>query len=106
MKQRVRTVEITEVGFVVNLDGETTHFVWEEIERLSAFKYDRLTTDEICLNIQSENVDAIATEEFIGWRELVNAIHERFPEIDKNWEGFIAQPPFATNHMVLYDAKN
>lgn len=102
-KQRIGTVDLTEDGFVINYNGEITQFEWSEIDKLVAFKFDILTIDEICLSIHAGNKVAITTEDFKGWRNFMNQLLKKFPEIDKNWEGIIAKPAFERNETELYN---
>ena len=102
-KKRIEKIELTENGFQVNYDEEITQFQWSEIEKLTGFKVDRFTTDDICLKIESNNKTAFATEEFQGWRNFMNKMLNEFPQIDKNWEGIIAKPAFERNETELYN---
>ena len=101
-KKRYEKIEVTENGFKVIYDDEITQFKWSEIIKLTGFKIDRLTTDGICLKIESENKTSLVTEEFEGWRSFMNELLNRFPQIDKNWEGIIARPAFERNETELY----
>jgi hypothetical protein len=102
-KKRIEKVELTENGFLVNLDDEITQFQWSEIEKLTGFKVDRLTIDDICLKIESNKKTAFTTEEFEGWRNFMNRLLNEFPQIDKNWEGIIAKPAFERKETELYN---
>ena len=102
-KKRIETVELTENGFVINYNEVVTEFEWNEIDELIGFKFDRFTVDEICLKIKAESKIAITTEDFIGWRNFMNELLKKFPEIDEHWEGIIAQPPFKKNETELYN---
>jgi len=101
-KKRIGKIELTENGFQVNYDEEITQFQWSEIEKLTGFKVDRLTTDDICLKIESNNKTSYATKEFEGWRIFMNKLLIEFPQIDKNWEGNIAKPAFERKETELY----
>ncbi|MCH2197353.1 MAG: DUF2199 domain-containing protein [Flavobacteriales bacterium] len=101
-KTQIETVELTDNGFVINHNGLVTHFDWSEITCLTGFKIDRLTFDEICLKIEAQSKFAILTESFSGWRFFVNALMSELPEIEENWEGIIAQPPFERNETILF----
>jgi len=70
---------------------------------LTGFKADRLTTDDICLKIESNHKISFATEEFEGWRIFMNKLFIEFPQINKKWEGIIATPAFARKEMELYN---
>lgn len=102
-KKQKGKIELIANGFQVNYDEEITQFQWSEIEKLTGFKADRLTTDDICLKIESNNRTAFAMEEFEGWRNFMNRLLKEFPQIDKNWEGIIATPAFERKEMELYN---
>jgi hypothetical protein len=101
-KKRIERIELTENGFNVNYDEEITQFQWSEIEKLTGFKVDRITVDDICLKIESNNKSAIVTEEFQGWRDFMNKMLIEFPQIEKNWEGIIAKPAFERKETEIY----
>ena len=102
-KKRIEKIELTEKGFQVIYDEEITQFKRLEIEILTGFKVDRLTIDDICLKIESNNKTAYATEEFEGWRNFMNRLLNEFPQIEKNWEGIIAKPAFERKETELYN---
>jgi|SRR5690606_3194933 len=102
-KKRIEKIELTENGFQVNYDKEITQFQWSEIEKLTGFKIDQLTTDDICLKIESINKISYVSEEFEGWRNFITELLNIFSEIDKNWEGIIANPAFERNETELYN---
>jgi len=102
-KKRIEKIELTENGFQINYDEEITKFNWSEIDKLTGFKVDRFTIDDICLKIESNNKTAYATEEFQGWRNFMNKMLIEFPQIDKYWEGTIAKPAFERNETELYN---
>jgi hypothetical protein len=102
-KQIIEKVKLTEFGFRIVLDKEVNEFEWTEIEKLTGFKVDRFTIDDICLKIESNNKISYATEEFEGWRSFMNKLLNEFPEIDKNWEEIIANPTFERKETELYN---
>ena len=102
-KNRIEKIDLIENGFQVNYDEEITQFQWSEIEKLTGFKVDRFTTDDICLKIESKSKISYATEEFEGWRIFMNKMLTEFPKIDKNWEGIIAKPAFERKETELYN---
>lgn len=101
----MKKIELTENGFQVNYGGEISNFEWTEIKKLTGFKMDRITTDDICLKIESDNKTTYVSEEFEDWRKFINKLQNKFPQIDKNWEGNIATPAFERNETELYDRK-
>jgi hypothetical protein len=104
--KKTQKIELTENGFQIIYNKDFIQFEWKEIQRLTGFKIDKLTIDDICLKIESENNIFSVTEEFVGWRLFINQILIEFPEIDKNWEGKVALPPFERKETELYKRKN
>lgn len=102
-KKRIEKIGLTENGFQVNTDEEITQFQWSEIEKLTGFKLDRLTTDDICLKIESNSKTSFVTEEFEGWRIFINKMLMEFPKIDKNQEEIIAKPAFERKETEIYN---
>jgi hypothetical protein len=102
-KKRIEKIELTVNGFRVNYDEEITQFQWSEIKKMTGFKVDRLTVDDICLKIEGNDRISIVTEEFEGWRIFINKLLNQFPQIDKNWEGIITKPPFERKETELYN---
>tara|TARA_R110002049_G_scaffold145662_2_gene308124 strand:+ start:304 stop:648 length:345 start_codon:yes stop_codon:yes gene_type:complete len=102
-KKQVEKIELTENGFQVNYDGEITEFQWSEIEKLTGFKVERITTDDICLKIESDNKISFATKEFEGWRIFMTGLLDKFPEIHENWKSVIAIPAFERKETELYN---
>ena len=102
-KKRVEKIELTENGFQVNYDEKITHFQWLEIEKLTGFKVDRITIDDICLKIESKNKTAYVTEEFEGWRNFMNRLLIEFPTINKTWEMKIAVLAFERKETELFN---
>ncbi|WP_445456444.1 hypothetical protein [Flavobacterium sp. HNIBRBA15423] len=102
-KKRIEKIELTENGFEINYDEEITKFNWSEIDKLTGFKVDRFTIDDICLKIESNNKVAYVTEEFQGWRNFINKMLTEFPQIDKNLEEIIAKSAFERNETESYN---
>lgn len=96
-------IELTEEGFIVYYNEEITEFQWSKIEKLTGFKDDRFTVDDISIKIESDNRTSFASEEFEGWRNFMNKMLDEFPQIDKNWEGIIAKPAFERNETELFN---
>ncbi|QIE58651.1 hypothetical protein G5B37_03465 [Rasiella rasia] len=99
----IEKVELINDGFKVIINEDIIQFKWSEIEKLTGFKVDRLTVDDICLKIETNNKTAFATEEFEGWRNFIDRVLIEFPLIDKNWEEIIAKPAFERNESELYN---
>jgi hypothetical protein len=49
MKQIIDKIEVSESGFRIVFNGEVTEFEWSEIKKLTGFKVDRFTFDDISL---------------------------------------------------------
>ena len=102
-KKRIEKVELTENGFLVNFDEEITQFKWSEIEKLTGFLFGQITYDDVCLRIESENKTSIISEEFEGWRNFMNELYKRIPELNEEWERIMYNTPFERKETELYN---
>lgn len=102
-KNKIEKVELIDFGFRITFNEIISEIKWEEINKLVGFKIDRITTDDICLKIESHKIVSFVTEEFLGWSEFVTELLKHFPEINKNWEGIIAKTAFERNETQLYN---
>ena len=76
-----------------------------DIEQVTFFKRDELTTDLICCEITVSPDKGGKTwllhEEVPGWNDLV-ALLERLPGFNRDWFGTVVQPAFAENRTVVF----
>lgn len=94
--------EYSSTGFSILLNEETKKVAWLEVERLEVYKIDLLTFDEVCLDIVLSTTVIRITEKTDGWNTFIQKLQAQFPGIEKDWYSKIIQPPFQTNHSVLY----
>lgn len=96
-----------DTGFNLTEHKGVTHYKWSDIETIFAFKEDRFTTDEICLDIFFNNKVSIRlTESTPGWYQFNNRLRKVILTVSENWDTEIVQPPFATNMTLLFDKDN
>jgi len=112
-KQRWHRLEVDPGKFVYQEDGFTypfndgvTKIKWTDIERISAYKADRFTYDEICMEITSGGLTWTLNEDTPGWYQLLKRLADVFPSIPKEWDWDIVQPAFATNYIILYERED
>lgn len=79
---------------------------WAEIERLEGYKRDRMTVDDICMDVTWDGWKATFSEEMPGWKELQKEIRKIFPEVPADWERSILRTPFATTYTILYERED
>ncbi len=79
---------------------------WADVERITGYKMDLMTTDEICMEIFSGDWKYSFSESTPGWYQLLVKLKIVFPSIPDNWDGKIMLPPFATNFTVLYERED
>ncbi len=89
-------------GFTIKLKESFERILWNEIEKLVAYKMDLGTIDEICLDVVYGEYQITITEETPGWYQFVEKTKEIFPFIAKNWDSTIVYPAFATNLTIIY----
>ncbi|MFT4522747.1 MAG: hypothetical protein ACI8SE_001971 [Bacteroidia bacterium] len=102
---KIERIVLIEDGFTVISSAGNAHIKWYEINKLTGFKMDRFTVDDICLEVESTNYTTVLTEEYEGWGVFMEQLLNNFPEVDKNWEGIIMQPPFKRNESILFEKK-
>jgi len=98
--------EYGEDGFSYPYKDGPEKIKWTEIERIVAYKEDRITFDEMCLDLFWKGQKWTITEETPGWYQFLKRLVTAFPTIPDNWDGQIAQPPFATSFTVLYERQD
>ena len=91
------TVMLTETGFAV---GDAA-MDWTAIKRISAFKFDAVTMDDVYFEIQKDGQFIRLWGEQAGFQSFVIELESRFPDI-AGWRQRILSPPFAENFTVLY----
>ena len=92
-----------EDGFVYPFRSGRAKIKWTEIERLEGYKRDRMTVDDICMDVTWNGWKATFSEEMPGWKELQKKVSEIFPDVTADWERKIMRTPFATTYTILYD---
>lgn len=90
-------------GFTITYEDFRKHLRWDEITQINVYKVDKLTVDEISMDIVYGDVYFSLNEELPGWYQFVLKTKEIFPTIPKDWDTAIIQPPFATNFRTIYE---
>ena len=91
-------IELHGSGFSVG----SANVTWSDVSEISAYKLDRLTTDEAILEFGFGFGERIAvSEEQPGFGALEAAITSEFPAT-ATWRNLVLQPAFARNYTVLY----
>jgi hypothetical protein len=76
---------------------------WTDIRRIRTFKLDCLTTDLVCLTLESQaGACFVIHEEHEQWAEIVRAVQTRVGGFEPDWFEQVAFPAFATNERVLF----
>ena len=79
---------------------------WLEVRRITAYKLDRFTVDEIRVDFElQDGVTRVITEECSGFEGLMLELVRRFPTAS-GWHGRVAQPAFAPSVSVLFEREN
>lgn len=76
---------------------------WSEVKRITAYKIDHLTVDEIRVDFAlQDDITRIITEECAGFDALMLELVRRFPSVS-GWHGRVVQPAFASCVSILYE---
>ena len=85
-------------------DGSRSLVQWSSVLSVVTWKYDKFTIDEIVLAFEVAERPGelhVVSEDWQGFRDLFAPIEREFG-ISPDWYGEVMQPPFATNHRVLF----
>lgn len=95
-----------ENGFDIRLKDEATSVDWNDIDTIFAYKADLMTYDQLVMEVILKNAFSFRiTEETEGWYQFIKKIKEVFPAVKQDFEMDLMFPAFATNLMIVYDAK-
>ena len=95
-----------EFGFELFVDEKLTKINWDEINKLTAYKIDLITIDEISLFVEAENGKQFEINESLkGWNRFNQKLVEKFPSINKTWQEEIVYPAFERKETVLYNRR-
>ena len=76
---------------------------WSEVKRITAYKIDRLTVDEIRVDFAlQDGITRVITEDCPGFDALMLELVRHFPTVS-GWHGRVVQPAFAPRVSVLYE---
>jgi hypothetical protein len=92
-----------EDGFTFQFDTGPEKIKWNEIVRLTAYKEDLMTFDEMRMDIFYNDRQFTITEETPGWFQFILKTKSVFPTIPEAWDIEIIFPAFAPNFTVLYE---
>lgn len=94
------TIDLIPDGFVYTRKRRSARILWNDVKRIDAGVLDLLTSDlfYVVVHTASEN---FRIEEIVdGFRQLENAIFERWPQIQEPWTALYkapaSQPRFET----------
>jgi hypothetical protein len=111
-EKRMRTsLVVSSAGLTIApLRGEpkSLSVPWSDVERVTVFKRDRMTVDEICMVLEVSGSGALeVNEEMPGWQELVQALPTHLPgaRLWDEWFGKVAFPAFTTNPEVVFERR-
>lgn len=103
-QEEIGFFDYSDTGFNLKEHNGVTHHNWSDIETIFGFKEDRLTTDEICMDIFfSDNNNIRLTESTPGWHQFNKRLSQAIPTVSENWDTEVVQPPFASNMTLLFD---
>jgi len=89
-------------GFTYKFESGPKRFKWTDIDELKGYKLDRMTIDDICIDIIYGELQFTIYEDTPGWYQFIEKTKKIFPSIPKDWDWTIAFPTFATNSTILY----
>jgi hypothetical protein len=73
----------------------------EQIETVTFYKRNEVTTDLICCDVQVAGRDWSFHEDTEGWALLLRHL-EQLPGFRADWHAAVAQPPFSENRTIAF----
>lgn len=104
MNDKLIHIELMEEGFRVLEGGlETAVIDWLHLKQIVAYRQDPEGADLLCLDFRKshDNQYIEINEEMDGYCELLEAIYDKFPSINRNWWQDVAAP-LGTNRQTIY----
>ena len=88
-----------------NADPQPQEAPWSEVAKVSAYKRDLFTVDQICLLFETARGPLEVNDDMMGWTELLEALPDRLPGFPpvSSWFSGVAYPAFVENCRVLYE---
>src|SRR5688500_12113210 len=97
-------IHVSSEGFRVG-SAESQLVSWSSIRRISTYKMDLVTTDDIRLLIEYDGalavMEAELSQEQPGFDQLKRAMEDHF-DFPIGWWEAVVKPPFQPNQTVLY----
>lgn len=90
-------------GFAETVRDKEVSVTWEDISKITVYKRDLYTEDQICLEFELCNgYNFILSEDALGWFQLIIHLNKQFPEVSLENIVKIAHPPFQRNETILF----
>ena len=90
-------------GFAFQFSNGPQKIFWSEIERMTAYKADLITIDQLRLDIEFRGLTLPISEDTPGFFQFIVKTKEVFPTIAKDWDLKIIHPAFEANVTVIYE---
>lgn len=80
----------------------SNQLAWSDVEKITAYKIDLLTSDEIRVQFDHSNGSIVVTEKSQGFSKLMQEVVRRFPTA-KDWHAKVSQPAFSSCETTLFN---
>lgn len=90
-------------GFVKIIGKEEFILEWNNVKKITTYKRDLMTEDQICLEIETvDDIVFTTSEDTEGWFQLIKHLAKEFPAVNEENIMKIAHPAFERNETVLF----
>jgi len=104
-KEVPERIVLTDDGFELYSGDDLKYRVlWNEVDRIEAFKEDLITYDMVCMEfiVGAQDMVYPLNDEVDGFWEMVKRVKEVLPTSRQDWEAAVVKPAFARNPTVIY----
>jgi hypothetical protein len=91
-------------GFRIRSGKKQWDVRWHDVVRVTAFNYNQLSMDLLCLEFTEASGQVLVVNEDIpGYAQLEDALVAQLPGLKPRWRPLVVPPPFAANETVIFE---
>jgi hypothetical protein len=88
-------------SFTIHFSNRDENISWDDIESVFAHKVDRITIDDVYIDLIVNGAIIGVCEDIDGFDTFIENLQRHLPDIKDYW--IVVQPAFATNCTILFD---
>jgi len=91
-------------GFALEIESRPLNYRWDDVLKIIAYKTDRLTIDQICIEVFLRDGQMFRiSEETLGYYQFMEHAKREITGLLPDWELKVVHPAFERNETILLD---